>query len=88
MLKISENQIKELEARYTGYRDTLMHFENATLPTCSHCGSDNTASVQCGIIGRTINLAAGTTKFRLIPNGPKPGQFFCNDCGNYFDAAD
>lgn len=35
--------------------------------------------------GRTIYVAAATTKFKLIPNGPKPVKYFCNAFDEYFD---
>jgi hypothetical protein len=38
-----------------------------------------------GIIGRAISIAAATTKFKLIPNGPKPGKYFCYICDKFFD---
>jgi hypothetical protein len=38
------------------------------------------ASVQVGVIGLTIRLAATCRKFKLIANGPKPGNWFCNSC--------
>jgi hypothetical protein len=37
------------------------------------------------VIGITIRLAATCPKFKLIPNGPKPGNWFCNSCGTFFD---
>ena len=52
---------------------------------CARCGSTKTAGVHCGIVGRTINLAAATTKFKLIANGPRPGQYFCNACNEFSD---
>jgi hypothetical protein len=30
-------------------------------------------------------LAATCPKFKLIPNGPKPGNWFCNTCQQFFD---
>lgn len=84
MLKQSFEVLISLENTYPGIVDDVLRFENADLPNCSHCGSSNTADVQIGIIGRTINICSCTTKFRLIPNGPKPGRFFCNLCGKYF----
>ncbi len=60
-------------------------FETGTHPVCSHCGSANTADVGCGIIGRTINIAAATTKFKLIVDGPAPGKSFCNTCNEFFN---
>ncbi len=69
----------------TGIRETILRFEEAILSPCPSCGADSTADVQCGIIGRTINIAAATTKFKLVPNGPRPGRYFCNSCQTFFD---
>ena len=75
-----------LEDRYPGITEQLRRFEEAELPSCPHCGSDNSASVQVGVIGRTIYLAASTKKFKLVPNmKDKLGKFFCNACGKFFD---
>lgn len=70
---------------YPGITSEVRHFEEAILPACTHCGSNDTASVQIGIIGRTITIACRTRKFYLIPNGPAPGKYFCRKCGQYFD---
>jgi hypothetical protein len=43
--------------------------------------------VQVGVICVTIMLAATCPKFKLIPNGPKPGNWFCNSCSRFFDVA-
>lgn len=75
----------ERENRYPGITDQIRDIEDKDLPKCPRCASMNTAEVQCGFIGRTMFLAAATTKLKLIPNGPRPGQFFCNDCSKYFD---
>ena len=84
MLRVDADWIKTVEANYPGIREQIRHFEEAILPICPYCNSDNTADVQCGIIGRTIHINGATTKFRLIPNGPKPGKYYCNACGKYF----
>lgn len=84
MLKLTAEEIDDLEKKYPGIRESIMHFEQAPLPLCPHCRSEDTADVQVGLIGRTINIAAATTKFRLIPNGPKPGNYFCNACKKFF----
>ena len=74
------------EERYPGITEQLRQFEKAELPSCPHCGSDDTASVQVGIIGRTIWLAASTKKFKLVPNMvDKQGNYFCNECKKFFD---
>lgn len=80
-----EESVDELEIQYPGIRASILRFENASLPACTHCGSKNTAVVQIGIMGRTIHIAAATSKIRLIINGPKPGAYFCNACKNFFD---
>jgi hypothetical protein len=84
MLRFSEDKMLKLESDYPGIREEILRFENAVLPICSFCGSTNTANVQVGINGRTIAITAATTKFKLFPNGPKKGSYFCNDCTKYF----
>ncbi|MBE0686374.1 MAG: hypothetical protein IH585_10265 [Anaerolineaceae bacterium] len=85
MIKISQELLVEMESQHKGIIYQIMGFENAALPNCAHCGSADTADVQVGIIGRTIYIAGATTKFHLIPNGPRPGRYFCNHCRNFFD---
>jgi hypothetical protein len=65
MLKVDKENLGEMEIKYPGIRETILHFEETKLPVCPRCGSDDTASVQSGIIGRTINISAATTKFKL-----------------------
>jgi hypothetical protein len=85
MLKVDKETLDHMESGYPGIMKNILYFEEAILPPCPCCTSENTAIVQCGIIGRTINIVTATTKFRLIPNGPVPGKYFCNKCGHYFD---
>jgi hypothetical protein len=84
MLKVDAEWIKNAESRYPGITGNIRWFEQQQLPACPHCASTDTADVQCGIIGRTISIGCATTKFKLIPNGPKPGQYFCNACEKFF----
>jgi hypothetical protein len=80
------SKLAELEVKYPGITEQYQRFEGAELPPCPHCGAEDTASVQVGIIGRTINLAALCRKFKLVPNGEdKLGEYFCNECGEFFD---
>lgn len=88
MLTVSEKGLEAMEADYQGITEQIMRFENAVLPSCPHCQSDNTADVQVGVIGRTMKISAATTKFKLIPYGPKPGKYYCNNCKKYFGTAD
>jgi len=67
------------------YQVQYQRFMRMEVPPCPRCGTRNTASVQAGVIGLTIRLATTCRKFKLIPNGPKPGNWFCNSCGRFFD---
>jgi hypothetical protein len=69
------------------YQRKLKEFTEFEVPPCPRCGAANTASVQVGVIWVTIMLAATCPKFKLIPNGPKPGNWFCNSCSRFFDVA-
>ena len=80
MIKVSESEIKHMEKQHPGITDQIWDFENTELPPCPVCGSTDTASVQVGVIGRTIYLAMATTKFKLYPNGNGKGIYFCNTC--------
>ena len=84
MLKVVQEVLTQLEGRYPGVVETIMRFENAQVPPCPRCASEDTARVLVGIIGRTINIAAVTTKVTLVPNGPPPGKWRCNTCEEYF----
>ena len=84
MLKVDKKTLDRMEKDRPGIRQQILHFEKAKLPACSLCRSKDTADVQCGVIGRTINIAVATTKFKLIASGPTPGAYFCNTCGKFF----
>jgi hypothetical protein len=84
MLKVDQDTLAHMESQYPGIQEQIRRFDEAELPACPRCRSDSTADVQCGMIGRTINIATATTKIKLIPNGPGPGKFFCNACGEFF----
>lgn len=85
MLKINKETLDHIEKQYPGIGKTKLYFETATLPVCSRCGSEDTAEVGGGLVGRSINIAAATTKFKLVPNSPKPGKYFCNTCNEFFN---
>ena len=86
MLKVDKETLDHMEKGYSGILKSILYFEEAVLPPCPRCASEDTANVQCGIVGRTINIVAATTKIKLIPNGPKPGRYCCNTCKEYFNA--
>ena len=75
-----------LEENYPDITEQIRRFAEADLPSCPHCGSEDTASVQVGMVGRAITIAASTTKVKLVPNAKdKLGIYFCNECGKYFN---
>lgn len=81
-----KDEAARLEEQYPGITEQLNQFKEAKLPSCPHCKSVETASVQVGIVGRTMTLAALTKKIKLVPNmGNDKGKFFCNTCKKYFD---
>jgi len=84
-LTVNDETLARMEEQHPGIRKTILRFEEAALPACALCGSENTADVGRGVIGRTISIAAATTKFRLVPNSPAPGRYFCNACNKFFD---
>lgn len=86
MLKVDEARLDEMEKQRPGIKERILEFENAELPPCPHCRSEDTADVQVGLVGQTINIAAATSKFALIANGPRPGEYRCNSCERYFGA--
>lgn len=63
VLKVDEEWIDRAESAYPGIAERMRGFERAVLPVCSHCGSDNTADVQCGLIGRTMFLCNSCGKY-------------------------
>jgi hypothetical protein len=85
MLKVNKKALNKMESNYPGIGKTITFFERANVPSCPHCGSEDTANVGCGLVGRSIHIAGATTKFKLIPNGPKPGEYFCNPCEKFFN---
>jgi hypothetical protein len=86
MLKVDQKTLDEMEQQHEGIVKTIMLFESAELPACSHCSSSDTADVQVGVIGRTIYLATATSKVKLVPNvSDRKGRYFCNNCEKFFD---
>ncbi len=84
MLKMNQQEIDNLEQTYPGIRKTIDYFENLPIPACPHYGSDDTASVQVGFVGYLLAVVSATSKATMIPNGPRPGTYFCNQCRKYF----
>lgn len=79
-------EYRTIEDRYPGITEQIRHFEEMVLPACPHCGSADTASVQVGLIGRTMHIAGTTKKFKLVLNmKDKLGKYFCNQCKRFFD---
>ncbi len=75
-----------VEVRSADIADQIRRFDKAELPPCPFCGSKDTASVQVGMVGKAITIAASTTKVKLVPNAKdKLGNYFCNACKKYFN---
>lgn len=84
MLKVSDEELERLDDQYPGLRETILKFEALEVPDCPNCQSGNTASVQIGIIGRTIALVAATSKVKLFPNRTFEEEWFCHECQKPF----
>lgn len=85
MLLIDSSDLERLERQYPGIAASVRYSEEALLPPCCDCGGTDTARVAVGLVGRTIAIAAATTRFILVTNEPIPGRYFCNRCGAFFD---
>lgn len=84
MIKLTEDQIRKMEEQRPGITEQIWRFENMDLPACPVCGSPDTASVQVGVIGRTIYIGSATSKIHLMLNGNDEGVYFCNVCRKQF----
>ena len=67
------------------YEEILEQFNAMSVPQCIHCESPDTASVQCGVIRLTMALSANCRKFKLIGNGSKLAEWYCNECEQFFN---
>ena len=67
------------------YERILEQYNTMDVPRCIHCTSADTASVECGVIRLTMALSANCRKFKLIGNGPKPAEWYCNSCDKFFN---
>jgi hypothetical protein len=83
MPNLDDKTLDDLEKVYPGIKGNIRGIEEAKLPPCPYCKSENTALVQHGIIGRSINVAAATGKIHLSPGAPE--KYFCNYCKKYFN---
>jgi hypothetical protein len=79
------SRLEKWERDYPGIGDQIERYQKAELPPCPRCGSESTAVVGVGAVGRAILLSSMCSKYKLIGNGPKPGEYFCNSCQRYFD---
>ena len=67
------------------YEKLLKRYNALDVPQCIYCESTDTASVECGVIRLTMSLSATCRKFKLIGNGPKPANWYCNSCKKLFN---
>ena len=50
MLKLNKTDLNHLESQHPGIVKTIQEFDEALLPGCPNCQSDDTAKVNCGIV--------------------------------------
>ena len=60
MLMTSEDGLDLMEERDPGIKKSILEIEAEVLPACAHCGSDDTASVGMGLVGRSMRIAGAT----------------------------
>ncbi len=87
MLKVDQGWLDRAEKLYPGIRGSIDYYERLDLPPCPACGSDNTAAVSAGVIGRSIHVLCATTKIRLLPS-MVPHDYYCRACELYFGGPD
>ena len=85
MIRLSEQQIANLEHYYDGITEQINSYEEMALPAFPRCGSDNTAVVEVGFVGRLNAIAAATSKVTMVMNLPRPGKYRCRACKTFFD---
>ena len=85
LLKVTKEWLQTAEDQYPGIQKTIESWEAQELPPCPRCGSVDSAKVSVGLVGRSITVAAATTKICLLSNGPTQGDLYCNACRHYFD---
>ncbi|MDC1301754.1 hypothetical protein N8Z04_01330 [bacterium] len=67
------------------YEKLLARYNAMEVPQCVYCKSTDTASVQCGVIRLTMALSSNCRKFKLVGNGPKLSEWYCNACKKFFN---
>ncbi len=86
MLKVNTQVLRSMELKFPGIGSSITQMEAAIIPPCPNCGSGQTARVYLGSNERSRLVAMATTKVCLITHNPSPGNYFCNECAEYFDA--
>ncbi len=84
---MTEEALARLESGYPGILEYIRKIEASVLPVCTNCESEDTAKVNCGLVGYSMSVAGATTKFKLVPNRTDSmGDYFCNECKAFFEA--
>lgn len=84
MILVSRDTIDRMEKRYPGITAQIYFYEKNQSPRCPECLIRDTAVVNVGFVGRSINIAMATSKYHLRANR-KVGNYYCNRCQVYFD---
>ena len=86
-MKVDQEALDNMEVLIPRISESIAYFEAAEIPVCPSCGSDDTASVQVGIVSMSIHIASATTKFKLVPNmKDKKADYYCNSCQTFFNS--
>jgi hypothetical protein len=84
MLKVDRETLASLDRKHPGFLKRVLQLERAGYPGCPACQSQDTATIHVGIVWLTVNLAAATSRFKLLANSRKSETYYCNACGRDF----
>jgi hypothetical protein len=84
MVTTDPEWLSRAERGYPGFQKALAYYESLRLPVCPRCGGEPSTLIS-GLTGRTIALAAATTRVKLLANR-RAGNFFCSRCDELFVA--
>lgn len=88
MLKLPSASLSELEKQYLGIQAQIEAMEGTPSSSCPRCGREDAARITIGLVGRTLALAAATTRCHLLPSGTDESQgmtWFCRHCQETYD---
>jgi|JI6StandDraft_1071083.scaffolds.fasta_scaffold23039_3 hypothetical protein len=87
MLKLTAAALSDLEKHYPGIQAQIASMEDTPSGPCPDCGRVDAARIIIGSTGRTLALAAASSRCHLLPNGTDETQgmaWFCHPCQKAF----